>query len=213
MDKILYPEQKKYIESLSFVEDELLCEMAAFAAERKIPILGKNSSLLLEQMIRISLPLRVLEIGTAIGFSSIRIAKVLKEGAMLETIEKSRDNIPLARSYISRSGYENKIQLIEGNALDIMKDMKDRYEFIFLDADKQDYMELLKLSVCLLNKGGILFVDNLLWHGWTAACDVPEKYTRGAEKIRSFNKAFLEHPELNSALYPVGDGIGIGIKE
>jgi predicted O-methyltransferase YrrM len=213
MNEILYPEQKKYIDSLSSLEDELLCQMAAFAAERKIPILDKNSSLLLEQMIRISSPLRVLEIGTAIGFSAIRIARVLKEGAILETIEKSRDNIPLARNYINRSGYENKICLIEGNALEIMRDMKARYEFIFLDADKQDYMELLRLSVCLLNKGGILFVDNLLWHGWTAASDVPEKFKRGSEKIRAFNKAFLEHPGLKSAIYPVGDGIGIGIKE
>ena len=112
MSKILYPSQKKYLEKFNKEEDSLLQEMEKFASEKKIPILYPESASFLEQIILITRPKRVLEIGTAIAYSSIRIARVLRKKGIIHTVELSEDNIKLAYEFIKRSGYDDKIKII-----------------------------------------------------------------------------------------------------
>jgi len=212
MDKIIYHNQIDYLFSLRGEFDPLLKEMEEFAEEKKIPILSWNSAELLEAFILSKKPKRVLEIGTAIAYSSIRIARVLEEDGILDTIEKSTDNLKLAMDYIKRSGQKSKINLIEGNAILLMPQFESEYDFVFLDADKQDYEKLFYISLSLLKKGGIIFVDNLLWHGFAAPGEVPAAYINGAKQIREFNKIFVSQPNLKTTIVPVGDGIGIGVK-
>jgi len=212
MDKIIFPNQLDYLSSLRGEVDPLLKEMEEFAEAKKIPILNWNSAELLESMIFSKKPKRVLEIGTAIAYSSIRIARILEENCILDTIEKSLDNIKLATDFIKRSGQKSKINLIEGNAILLIPQFENEYDFIFLDADKQDYEKLFLLSLPLLKKGGIVFVDNLLWHGFAAAGKVPDTQINGAKHIREFNKLFISQPNLKTTIVPVGDGIGIGVK-
>lgn len=212
MDQILYPEQKQYLESQRRSEEPLILAMEQYAAEHHIPILDWKSAEFLEQMVRIKRPRRVLEIGTAIAYSSIRIARSLRRKGVVTTIEKSADNIILATDYVQKSGYQDKIELVKGDALEVMKDMKKKYDLIFLDADKEDYMELYRLSLSLLKRRGVVFVDNLLWHGFTASSSVPEKFTRSTEHVRRFNEMFLSDNSISASIYPIGDGIGIGIK-
>jgi predicted O-methyltransferase YrrM len=192
--------------------DELLKEMEIFAAEKKIPILDWKAAEFMEQLILISRPGKVLEIGTAIGYSSIRIAGKLRKGSSLDTIEKSMNNIVLAEKYIKRSGLKSRINILKGEALDIIPALDDDYDFIFLDADKHDYEKLFVYSLMILRKGGILFVDNLLWHGYAASGTVPASYRRSAKLIREFNTMFVNESTLNAAIFPIGDGIGVGIK-
>ena len=158
-------------------------------------------------------PKRVLEIGTAIGYSTIRIAKNLKKKAVIDTLEKDKDTIKIAEDYIKRSGFENKINIIEGDALATMPELESKYSFIFLDADKEDYERLFFYSLMLLKKGGVLFIDNLLWHGYAASKTVPAKYKTSTQKIREFNKLFVSQYSLKTTIIPVGDGIGIGLKK
>lgn len=186
--------------------------MESFAAEKGIPILDKHASVFLESLLLIKKPMAVLEIGTAIGYSSIRIAKNIPEGASVTTIEKSKPNIVLALSYIRRSGEEEKIRLLEGDALEILETHPAKYDFIFLDADKEDYKRLFDLSVPLLERDGVILADNLLWHGYAASAKAPEKYKRSAELIREFNEYFLSFPGLSSRIISVGDGLGMGVK-
>lgn len=213
MDDILYPHQLKYLESMRGKEDPLILELEEYARNVKVPILDWKSAELLEQLIRIQRPEMVLELGTAIAYSSIRIARTLRKKGMLHTIEKSLDNIPVAKRNIERAGLEKKIKILEGDARELMPGMKKKYEFVFLDADKEDYEQLLDLSLLVLKKRGIIFVDNLLWHGFTAAETVPKKFQASTEHIRKFNQKFLNHPELNASILPIGDGIGIGVKK
>lgn len=213
MSKILYAPQEKYLSSLRNEKDELILEMEQFAEDNNVPILDWNSAELLESLIVLYKPKRVLEIGTAIAYSTIRVAKNLKKKAMIDTIEKDPDKINSAEEYINRSGYENKINIIKGDALQIMPALNTKYNFIFLDADKEDYERLFYYSLMLLKKGGVLFVDNLLWHGYAAAKTVPAKYKISASKIREFNKLFVGQHSLTTTILPVGDGIGIGIKK
>jgi predicted O-methyltransferase YrrM len=139
MSKILDAPVKEYLESFIKETDPLILEMEKFAKEHNIPILSRDSAELLEQMIRLENPKRVLELGTAIAYSSIRIARNLRKKGAVYTIEKSKDNIVLANENIAKSGLEGKINLIEGNALDELPRFEKKFDFIFLDADKIDY--------------------------------------------------------------------------
>ncbi len=212
MKGIVFPNQEKYLSAQRNKPDILIAEMESFASENQVPILNWNAAELLEVLIRNSEPKRVLEIGMAIGYSSIRIARQLKKKSTLHTIEKSEVNIKLATNFINRAELTEKIQILEGDALEIMPTLKKKYDFIFLDADKQDYEKLFHYSLKLLKKDGIIFIDNLLWHGYAAARNVPLKQKKSTQIIREFNKLFLNTPSLQSTIVPVGDGVGIGIK-
>ena len=212
MDKILYANQYQYLSSLREQPDQLIKEMEEYAAANKIPILDWNAAELLEHIVHTYKPKRVLEIGTAIAYSSIRIARVLKKKANIDTIEKSLDNIARATEFINKAGLESKINLIEGDALVLMPQFEKKYDLIFLDADKQDYEKLFYYSLMLLKKGGIIFIDNLLWHGYAAASKVPPSYKTSAKIIREFNKMFAGQSNLKTTILPVGDGIGLGVK-
>jgi len=212
MDKILYPNQIEYLNSMRRESDPLIEEMESFANANKIPILDWKAAEFLEIVVKIIKPKRVLEIGTAIAYSSIRIARNLKKKSIIDTIEKSLDNISLATENINKAGMTSSINLIHGDALVVMPSLEKKYDLIFLDADKQDYEKLFYYSIMLLKKGGVLFVDNLLWHGFAASSKVPPQYKNSTTIIRKFNELFINHSALKSSILPIGDGIGLGIK-
>ncbi|MCF8240458.1 MAG: O-methyltransferase [Melioribacteraceae bacterium] len=212
MDKILYQIQKDYLERFRKPVDELITEMEEYAKANRIPILGWLSAEFLEHLVMIQQPKRVLEIGTAIGYSTIRIARHLKKKSRVDTIEKSADDIEIAKGFIEKSGVSKKIKLIEGDAMDIMPDLDKKYNFIFIDADKEDYKKLFYYSLMLLKKGGVIFIDNLLWHGFAAAKKVPDSYKASAKYINNFNNLFTSQVTLKTSILPIGDGIGLGVK-
>ena len=212
MDKILYSSQKKYLEQFLKNNDSLIDEMEIFAKENKIPILKKDSIWFLEIIINLLKPKFVLELGTAIAYSSIRIARNLNEKSVIYTIEKSKDNLAIAKENIKKSGYDKKINLIFGNALEVLPKLDEKFDLVYLDADKLDYKNLFDLTLPLLKKGGVIFVDNLLWHGFAATSKVPKEQRLSTRIIRQFNVMFTSHPELKSTILPIGDGIGLGIK-
>jgi predicted O-methyltransferase YrrM len=212
MKDVLYREQKEYLESFNNETNKLLLEMEEFADKNIVPILSRDSAKLMELLVQMYKPERVLELGTAIAYTTIRIAGNLKKGSKIHTIEFSEDNEKLAKAYVKKSGLSKKIRLLFGDAKEVMPGLKKKYDFIFLDADKEDYLALFEMAMKLLKKNGVIFVDNLLWHGYAASKEVPEKYKTSTKYIRDFNKIFMNHPQLNTTLLPVGDGIGLGIK-
>ncbi len=212
MSSILLKTQQRYLNSFRKENDPLILEMEAYAKEFKVPILDWQSAEFLEQMIFLHRPKRVLEIGTAIGYSTIRVARLLKKKSSIDTIELSQDAIQAAEENFKKAKLTDKINLIEGDALEIMPHLDKKYDFIFLDADKEDYQKLFYYSLMLLRKNGVLFVDNLLWHGYAAIRKVPAKYKVSAQHIKEFNKLFTSQVGLKTTILPIGDGIGIGIK-
>ncbi len=145
-------------------------------------------------------------------YSSIRIAKNLKKKGIIHTIEKSEENAEKAKEFISKSNFGNKIKIMMGDAFNILPQLDKKYDFIFLDADKEDYKRLYDYCLVLLKKGGIIFVDNLLWHGYAATKKVPANYKTSTNYIREFNKIFTSQPALKTTILPIGDGIGLGVK-
>lgn len=212
MDKILLSSQLEYLSSFRKHSDPLIEEMEMYAQEHNVPILSWQSADFLEQMVLLKNPKRVLELGTAIGYSTIRIARNLKGKSVIHSIEKSVDNILVAKDFISKSGLTNKIKILEGDAINVMPQLKKKYDIIFLDADKEDYKRLFDYSLVLLRKRGILVVDNLLWHGFVASTRVPSQYKESTRQIREFNMLFMNQPNLKSTIIPVGDGLGLGVK-
>ncbi len=212
MSRIILSVQEKYLDSFERKKDSLLSSIEKFAEENNVPILSNLSANLLEQLIVMNKPQRVLEIGTAIGYSTIRIARRLGRKALIHTIEKSQPNIKIARENFKKAGVDSKIKLLEGDALRILPQLQKKYDFIFLDADKEDYKRLFDYSMVLLKRGGVIFVDNLLWHGYVASKNIPSKYKKSTSLIREFNRIFMTQPSLNSTILPVGDGIGLGVK-
>jgi len=212
MSKILYPAQQKYIESFRKEPDELLKEMEDYAKENNVPILSWQSAEFIEQIVLLLDPKCVLEIGTAIAYTTIRIARNLNKKSVIHTIEKSKDSIEKANEFIEKSGVANKIKIIEGNALTIMPQLKKKYDLIFLDADKEDYKRLFDYSMVLLKKKGVIVIDNLMWQGYAASSRVPLNYKQSTKHIREFNKIFIEQPNLKSTILPLGDGLGLGVK-
>jgi predicted O-methyltransferase YrrM len=213
MTKIFNPIQLKYISSFRKETDDLLIEMETFAKENNVPILFWQSAEFIEQVVRVIDPKRVLELGTAIAYTTIRIARELKGKSQVHTIEKSKDNIITAKQFIQKSRVGMKIKLLEGNALNIMPQLKKKYDLIFLDSDKEDYIRLFDYSMVLLKRGGVIIADNLLWHGYTASSRVPQKYKESTKHIRRFNKIFMNQPNLKATILPIGDGLGFGIKK
>jgi caffeoyl-CoA O-methyltransferase len=209
---ILNPLQKTYLESFIKETNPLILEMGKYAEEHNVPILSRDSAEFLEQLICLVNPKRVLELGTAIAYSAIRIARNLKKKGSVYTIEKSEDNIILAKENIAKSGLEGKINLIAGNALDELPRFDKKFDFIFLDADKIDYKRLFDYSLILLKKGGVIFVDNLLWRGYAASSKIPGDQKSSVKVIREFNTVFTSQPNLKTTILPIGDGIGIGVK-
>jgi predicted O-methyltransferase YrrM len=212
MNKILFPAQKSYIESFRSEKDPLILEMEEYAKTHNVPIFLWQSIEFMEQLIMIYSPKRVLEIGTAIAYSSIRIAKNLKKKGIVHTIEKSEENAEKAKEFIAKSEIGNKIKIMIGDAFNILPQLDKKYDFIFLDADKEDYKRLFDYCLVLLKKGGIIFVDNLLWHGYAATKKVPANYKASTNYIREFNKIFTSQPALKTTILPIGDGIGLGVK-
>ena len=212
MNKIINDIQQNYLSSFRKKPDELLEEMEIYARENSVPILAWQSADLIEQLVLMKDPKRVLELGTAIAYTTIRVARNLKDKSAIHTIEKSTDNISKAKEFIQRSEVASKIKVLEGNAINIMPQLKKKYDLIFLDADKEDYKRLFDYSLVLLRRGGILVVDNLLWHGFAAAAKVPKEYKESTKHIREFNELFMNQPNLKSLIIPIGDGLGIGVK-
>jgi caffeoyl-CoA O-methyltransferase len=210
--EIINPVQIEYLRSIRNEKNQLTLELEEYAEANKVPILNWKAAELLQLLIHTKRPKRVLEIGMAIGYSSILIAGLLGKKGKLHTIEKSKNNIKTANQNIERAGLTDKIKIKEGDALEIMPKMEKKYDFIFLDADKQDYEKLFNCALELLKKGGVIFVDNLLWHGCVAAKTVPSAERKSTEIIRGFNEIFINSPMLKSTIYPVGDGIGVGIR-
>ncbi|KAB2908513.1 MAG: O-methyltransferase [Ignavibacteriales bacterium] len=213
MPDILTPETTGYLNSVRGKQTPLIAEMEKYAEENHVPILDPNSAAFLEVLVKSSNAGTVLEIGTAIAYTTTRIAAALPEKGMIYTIEKSADMIPLAQRNIEASGVKHKIKLLQGEAFHHLLNLDIEFDLIFLDADKEDYKRLFELSLPLLKKGGLYIVDNLLWHGYTAfSGEIPQKYLRSTGMVREFNQIFLKSPALQTSLIPIGDGLGLGYK-
>lgn len=189
--------------------------LAKEAQETEVPIIRRDMQSLLKVLITMKQPHRILEIGTAVGFSAILMAEYAPGDSTITTIEQYEKRIPLAKENFRRVGYQNRIELLEGDAAVILPGLADSYDFIFMDAAKGQYPALLDDCLRLLAQGGVLVSDNVLQDGDLIESHyIVERRNRTIYKrMRSYLYTLKHHPELETAILPVGDGVTVSVKK
>lgn len=204
-----------FINSFNTDYDDVITSIRKEAEENNVPIIRREAGEFIKLLLMMNKPSRILEIGSAIGFSAIFMSRFIGEDAHITTIENYSPRIKEARRNIERAGATDKITLIEGDALLVLPELKASYDFIFMDAAKGQYGSFFKETIGLLDKGGILLCDNVLQDG-----DVLESrfaVTRRNRTIHSRMRQYLydlKHDmRLETALLNIGDGMSLSIRK
>lgn len=203
-----------YIESLLQPRTGLLAEMERYAAEKRVPIMEPVGMDTLLALMKLQKPERLLEIGTAIGYSALRMAEAVT-GLHITTLERDEERFEKAVEYISQSGEQNRIRILLGDALELAEQAAEAgpFDAIFIDAAKGQYRRFFELYEPMLKPGGVIYSDNVLFKGYAAGVDAPSKrLEKMAQKITNYNEWLMAHPGYNTSIIPAGDGIAISIK-
>jgi predicted O-methyltransferase YrrM len=208
LDAIIQRDQAEYLDQLLTQDDPLLAEMEAYAAEHKVPIADREVARFLEITARASDARKVLEIGMAIGYSVVHLARGVGAQGTVVTIEPNEEMISAATGYLKRADVLDRVEMERGKALDVMPTLEETFDLLFIDAVKEEYSQYLDLGLERLRTGGVVIVDNLLWGGRVATGDTESSTVA----LREFNRYFLNHPQLIAEVLPVGDGLGYAVK-
>lgn len=203
-----------YIEELIPERNELLTEMESYAKQNQIPIMELDAIEAMLQILRIQKPKRILEIGTAIGYSALRMVTAIANTSVV-TIERDPGRYQLAEEYFERSGKKNQIILIKGDALEVENQVRELEPFdtIFIDAAKGQYQKFFEIYSKYLQKGGILISDNVLFKGLICEPKIKSRRTRSiVKRIAGFNRWLMSRPDYDTVILSVGDGVAISKK-
>lgn len=203
-----------FIDSLDKGNTPFLDEIEKNAIETQVPIIRKSMQSLLKFLLAYAKPKNILEVGTAIGFSALLMSEYAPADCHITTIEKYEKRIPIARENFKKAGKEASITLLEGDATEILRELTGTYDVIFMDAAKGQYINFLPDILRLLAPGGLLISDNVLQDG-----DIIESrfaVTRRNRTIHARMREYLyelkHHPQLETVILPVGDGVTLSTK-
>ena len=203
-----------YIRSLEVPESAVIEAIEQEALRDRVPIIRKEMQSFLKVLLMIKRPMRILEVGAAVGFSSILMSEYMPEGGHITTIENYDKRIPIARANFKRAGKEEQIDLIEGDALEVMHGLEGPYDLIFVDAAKGQYIHYFPEVMRLLGTDGVLVSDNVLQEG-----DIIESRFALERRNRTIHSRMREylyelkhHDQLQTSIIPLGDGVALSVK-
>ena len=204
-----------FINSLDTPNSPFLDEIESEALASEVPIIRKDMQGFMKFLLAVRKPGNILEVGTATGFSALLMAENTPRNTKITTIEKYDKRIPVARENFKRGGMEDRITLMEGDANELLANLTGVYDFIFMDAAKGQYLNFLPDVLRLLTPGGMLITDNVLQDG-----DVLESRYAVCRRNRTIHTRMREylyelkhHPELNTVILTVGDGVAVSVKK
>ncbi len=203
-----------FINSLGQENTPLLSEIEAEARCAHVPVIRKETQGLLKLLLAMSCPKRILEVGAAVGFSALFMEQYNPVACTVATIENFGKRIPIARQNFRRAGKEHVIELLEGDAAQVMKGLQVPFEFIFMDAAKAQYIYFLPEVMRLLNPGGMLVSDNVLQDGAV----IESRFAVGRrdrtihKRMREYLYALTHDAALVTSVLPVGDGVTVSVK-
>jgi predicted O-methyltransferase YrrM len=204
---ITEPKVGKYLHELLPARDAVQAEMEALAGERSIPIIGPVVGRFLYQLVRLTHAKRVFEMGSAIGYSTIWIARAAGEGATVYYSDGDPANARLAEDFIRRAGVRDRVQILTGNALDLLDQTPGMFDIIFCDIDKEQYPQAFHKAVPRIRTGGLLLADNVLWSGRVTY--PPRKQDAATRGIVEFDRLIYSSPDLFPTILPVRDGFAV----
>ena len=204
-----------FINSFDREDSEICMTIEKEARSTYVPIIRKEMGALLKVFMAMQRPKNILEVGTAVGYSSILMGENTDADTRITTIENYDKRIPIARENFVRAGMENKITLIEGDAGEVLKTLTGPYDFIFMDAAKAQYIVILPDIIRLLAPGGVLVTDNVLQEGdiIESRFGVTRRNRTIYDRMREYLYAVTHSDELQTSIVPIGDGITISVKK
>lgn len=203
-----------YILNLHKINDNHIEALREYAVNHQVPIVDRNILEMIKQIIRINHTTRILEIGTAIGYSAMQFASV-SDDIQVTTIERNSEMIHQAKSNISNNHYSHRIRLIEGDALEQFDKIKDQtFDMLFIDAAKAQSKKFFELYTPLLREGGIVITDNVLYHGFVSDIDIvrSRNVRQMVKKVQQFNEWLMQQDGYTTNFLNMDDGLAISIK-
>ena len=212
---IVEPRVVAYINSLDSGNSDICNLIEKEALNDNVPIIRKEMGNLLKVLIALKQPERILEVGTAVGYSSILMSENMPENCKITTIENYDKRIPVAKNNFKRAGKEDVITLIEGDALEVLKTLEGPYDFIFMDAAKGQYINYLPDVKRVLRKGGLLISDNILQEGEIVESRyaVTRRNRTIHTRIREYVYELTHSEDFVTSIVPIGDGITLSVKQ
>ena len=203
-----------YINSLDKGNTAVLDQIEREALESYVPIIRKDMQNFLKLLLTVQKPMRILEVGTAVGFSAVLMAEYAPEGCKIVTIENYDKRIPIAKQNFERAGKSDQITLLEGDATEVLKTLEEPFDMIFMDAAKGQYINFMSDVLRLLKKDGVLVSDNVLQDGDIIESHfIVERRNRTIYKrIREYLYELTHRDYLVTSVLPVGDGITVSVK-
>lgn len=204
-----------YINSLETGNTEILDEIEREALRSDVPIIRKEMQTFLKVFLAMKRPARILEVGTAVGFSAILMAEYNPGACEIITIENYEKRISIARENFKRAGKESVITLLTGDAKEVLPTIEEPFDFIFMDAAKGQYIHFLPEVLRLLKSGGTLISDNVLQDGdiIQSRFAVTRRNRTIHKRMREYLYTLTHHEELTTAVLPIGDGITVSVKK
>ena len=213
-DNINYEYIIRYLRDTMPKSEGQLLEMEKYAKENEVPISQPESIRLIEVLLKVMGAKRILEVGTAIGYSAIRMSKA--SGASVVTVELSDEMASLAEKNIEEASLAGKIEIIRGDGTKVLSSMEGEgvFDVIFVDAAKGQYLELFPHCKRLLRSGGLLISDNILYKGMTATDElVVRRKITIVRRLRAYLEMLKENKEFATSIVPIGDGVALSFKE
>lgn len=202
-----------YINSVQPQWEAELSSLEEYAKLNNVPIIQKEASRFLYNIGRLKKPKRILEIGTAIGYSAIILSKTLSDGGEIVTIERSDKMYAQAEENIQKFKLQDTIKLYHGDALDIIGELQGKFDMVFIDAAKGQYSKFLDDALKLIDSGAVIVSDNVLFKGKIASPEKIERRNRTIfNRLREYLDRICNSGEFETSIIPIGDGIAVSIK-
>jgi len=206
---IVAADVERYLYRLLPERDQVLAEMERYSQQHLVPIVGPAVGRLLYLLVKMSRAKRIFEMGSAIGYSTIWLARAAGAGAEVYYTDGDPDNARRAAWYFQRAGVADRIRIGVGRAQDLLRAARGRFDLIFNDVDKEGYPEAFEAALPKLRKGGLLACDNVIWHGRVARLRRLDAPTRG---VLEWNRLIYSSPELYSVIIPLRDGVSVSLR-
>lgn len=215
MGRLLPEWLQNFLTKTVLPREPFLVKLEKQALNQQIPIIHPEVAQFLHLLIRMHRPKTILEIGTAIGYSTICMARAAGPEAKIKTIEINEDHAYQAWLNFKEVALNDQIQSIVGDAIDLIPKLENKFDLIFLDAAKGQYLNFLPHTLELLNPRGILIADNVLLNGWVVKEElIPHRRMKTmVKRMTKFLESVTNHPSLTSSIVPIGDGLTVSLKE
>jgi predicted O-methyltransferase YrrM len=207
MNGITEAKVEKYFYDLLPARDPVLAEIEAVAGKRNIPIVGPAVGRVLYQYAQLIGAKHIFEMGSAIGYSTIWLARAVGPGGKVFYTDGDPQNAEEAQRYFARAGVSDRIEVLVGDSLELITRVPGEFDLIFNDVDKHDYPKVFRLAMPRLRRGGLFITDNVLWSGRVAR--KPERGDRNTPAILEFNRLIYSSPELFTTILPLRDGLAV----